>query len=383
MTLFTLSNARVVMPDGVVEGNLTVEDGFIAGVGEAARGTTIDMGGDLILPGLVDLHGDAIEKEVEPRPGALFPLAVALASIDRRLAAAGVTTAFHGISFAEGELGVRDIDMAERLAGAIHGFAPDASIDHRVHVRYELTDAASEARVTALVAGGIAHLLSFMDHTPGQGQFKSAAAYTAFHARVYRADEAAIAERIVAKEAEAANLVDRMRRLAAVARAHGVAFAGHDDEGLERIAFLARIGATVSEFPLDLETARAAHESGLVTLFGAPNVLRGASLSGALSARDAITGQVAGALCSDYAPQAMLPAVGVMTTELGLTWSEALALVADNPARAAGLGDRGRIAPGLRADLVRAGGRGAALATRAVWVAGRPVYGFGAGSMAP
>jgi alpha-D-ribose 1-methylphosphonate 5-triphosphate diphosphatase len=169
-----------------------------------------------------------------------------------------------------------------------------------------------------------------------------------------------------------------VQRLAERARPRGVALAGHDDEGAERVAFMAGLGARISEFPLDLATAQAARAAGLVTLFGAPNVLRGRSQSGALSARDAIAAGAAGALCSDYAPQAMLPALGVLTGELGLGWPEAVDLMAGVPARAAGLADRGAIAPGLRADLIRVRQQGRALSVAAVWRAGAQVYGFGA-----
>ena len=373
-----LENARIVTPEGIHHGSLTIEDGRIAALDAAAPegAARLDMGGDLLLPGLIDLHGDAIEKEVEPRPNAFFPLPVALDAIDRRMAAAGVTTAFHGVSFAEGELGVRDVAFAETLARALHGFS--GVVDHRVHVRYELTDAGSEARVARLIEDGVASLLSFMDHTPGQGQFKDAAAYGAYLSRVYAKDEGDIRDRITAKQAEAGNLAARVRRLAARARPRGVALAGHDDEGAERVAFMTGVGASISEFPLDLATARAARAAGLVTLFGAPNVLRGRSQSGALSARDAIAAGVAGALCSDYAPQAMLPALGVLTGAMGLGWPEALDLMAGAAARAAGLADRGEIGLGKRADLIRARDGGGSLSVAAVWVAGAQVYGFGA-----
>ncbi len=377
MTLH-LENARIVTPDGVHTGSLTIEDGHIASLGADALNGAVrhDLGGDLLLPGLIDLHGDAIEKEVEPRPNAFFPLPVALDAIDRRMAAAGVTTAFHGISFAEGELGVRDVDFAERLARALHAFA--GAVDHRVHLRHELTDAGSEDRVTRLIDEGVASLLSFMDHTPGQGQFKDAAAYGAYLSKVYTKDAGGILDRITAKQAEAGNLVARVQRLATRALLRRVALAGHDDEGAERVAFMARVGATISEFPLDLDTARAGCAAGLVTIFGAPNVLRGRSQSGALSARDAIAAGVAGALCSDYAPQAMLPALGVLTGEMEIGWPQALDLMAGAPARATGLGDRGVIAQGRRADLIRVRDLGGALSVTATWVAGTQVFGFGA-----
>jgi len=376
-----LDNARIVTPSGMHLGSLTIEDGSITAIGaDAPKGAMCrDLGGDLLLPGLIDLHGDAIEKEVEPRPNAFFPLPVALGAIDRRMAAAGITTAYHGISFAEGELGVRDVDFAETLARALHGFI--GAVDHRVHIRYEVTDAGSEARVMRLLNERVAALLSFMDHTPGQGQFKDAAAYGSYLSRVYAQSAGQIAEKISAKKAQAAHVADRMTRLAALARAQGVALAGHDDEGAARVGFMAGLGATISEFPLDMATAHAGRDAGLVTLFGAPNVLRGRSQSGALSARDAIAAGVAGALCSDYAPQAMLPALGVLTGDLGMDWPQAMALMAAGPARAASLSDRGAIAPGLRADLIRVRADGAALSVAATWVAGLQVYGFGAAPM--
>ena len=374
----TFINARIVAGGVPRSASLTIEDGHIAAIDGPSCGREIDISGDLLLPGFIDLHGDAIEKEVEPRPNAFFPTHVALAAIDRRMAAAGVTTAFHGLSFAEGELGVRDVEFAERLARGLHDFR--GAVEHRVHIRYEVTDAGSEARVMRLLEDGTASLVSFMDHTPGQGQFKDAAAYGAYLSRVYAQDAGEIAVRIAAKEAEAAYVAGRMTRLADHARRHGVALAGHDDEGAARVAFMAGLGAAISEFPLDLNTATAAQAAGLVTLFGAPNVLRGRSQSGALSARDAIAASVAGALCSDYAPQAMLPALGVLVTDLGHDWAAALALLTANPARAAGLVDRGCIAPGLRADLIRVRGKGQAMTVLQTWVAGRCVMTFGSGA---
>ena len=371
-------NARIVTPEGIHRGSLTVADGRILALDAAApgRAARVDLEDDLLLPGLIDLHGDAIEKEVEPRPNVFFPLPVALDAIDRRMAAAGVTTAFHAISFAEGELGVRDVAFAETLVRAVHEFG--GAVEHRVHIRYELTDAGSEARVTRLVDEGVVSLLSFMDHTPGQGQFKHAAAYAAHLSRVYATGEEHIRERITTQQAEAGNLAARVQRLADHARPRGVTLASHDDEDAERVAFMAGLGARISEFPLDLATARTARAAGLLTLFGAPNVLRGRSQSGALSAREAIAAGAAGALCSDYAPQAMLPALGVLTGEMGLDWPEAVDLMAGAPARAAGLTDRGAIAPGPRADLIRVRQHGRALSVAAVWLAGAQVHGFSA-----
>lgn len=375
-----LTGARIVLANEVVEdGSLTMEDGRIVEIGGTGLQGDIEISlhGALLLPGLVDLHGDAIEKEVEPRPNAFFPLPVALVSIDRRLIASGITTAFHGLSFAHGELGVRDIAVAERVARALRAYAPRGQADNRIHIRYEITDPKSFTAVKSLVVEGIASLLSFMDHTPGQGQFKDVASYKAYFGKTYHTDDQAIDTLIDAKEKEAANALTRMEELARHARQHGVAIAGHDDEGAERIALMIRLGATISEFPCDLATARDAYAKGLATLFGAPNVLRGRSLSGALSARDAIASGVATGLCSDYAPQALLPAVGVLVSELGLSWPEAVSLVSAKPARAAGLVDRGEIAVGKAADLIVVGDIDGTLVADAVWRKGHMVYSAG------
>lgn len=366
----------IVLPDAVFEdGSVSVEDGRIIAVGAAARpgDIEVDLDGRTLIPGLVDLHGDAIEKEVEPRPNAFFPLPVAFNSIDRRCAAAGITTVFHGISFAEGELGVRDTRVAERVARELHAFAPLALVDHRVHVRYEITDPVSEGLVTRLIEDGIASLLSFMDHTPGQGQFKDVAAYKAYFGKVYRTSEGDIDSLIDRKQGEAGNSLDRMQRLAKLALRHGVALAGHDDQGRDRVELMRALGAAVSEFPCDLATARAAHEAGLATLFGAPNVVRGKSLSGALSARDAIAAGVASCLCSDYAPQALLPAIGTLVGELGLSWPEAIRLVASTPCKAAGLDDRGEIAVGQSADLLVVSKAQGVLVAESVWRQGHNI----------
>ncbi len=370
------TGGSVVLPDSVFEdGAVSVEDGRITAIGAEARAGDIevDLDGRTLIPGLVDLHGDAIEKEVEPRPNAFFPLPVAFSSIDRRCAAAGITTVFHGISFAEGELGVRDTRVAERMARELHAFAPRALVDHRVHVRYEITDPKSEGLVTRLIGDGIASLLSFMDHTPGQGQFKDVAAYKAYFGKVYRTSDGDLETLIDRKQGEAGNSLDRMQRLAKLALRHGVAVAGHDDEGRDRVKLMRSLGAAVSEFPCDLATARAAHEAGLATLFGAPNVVRGQSLSGALSARDAIAAGVASCLCSDYAPQAMLPAIGTLVGELGISWPAAIGLVASNPCKAAGLDDRGEIAIGKSADLLVVSKAQGVLAAESVWRQGREI----------
>ncbi|MGF1526881.1 MAG: alpha-D-ribose 1-methylphosphonate 5-triphosphate diphosphatase [Candidatus Competibacterales bacterium] len=374
-----LVGGRIVTADAVLaDGSLSIApDGTIAALNRDAVPGEMDipLGGRLLLPGFVDLHGDAIEKEVEPRPGAFFPLAVALDSIDRRCAMAGITTAFHGVSFASGEMGVRDPARAKALVENLAAFRPQALVDHRIHSRYEITDPLSAPVLAELLGARQLDLLSFMDHTPGQGQYKDVAVYRGYLAREYRTDAASVEALIQRKIAQAGPAWNRVAELAARARQQKVPVAGHDVEGLERIAFLKALGAGICEFPLDLTTARAAHTEGLATLFGAPNVMRGKSTSGALSAREAIHAGVATGLCSDYAPQSLLPAVGVLTRELEFELPAAVALVSSKPAQAVGLVDRGVIAQDKRADLLVVSTRGPENTLRldGVWCRGRPV----------
>lgn len=372
-----LTGAQVVLPDETLaDAAVLIADGRIIAINPTTGhgAPEIKLGGRLLLPGLVDLHCDALEKEVEPRPNVQFPLDFAVAQADKRNAAAGVTTVFHALSFANAEFGVRNNAVAAGVARAVHAWRAHALVDNRVHCRYEVTDETALPVLLDLLEHDAMQLLSFMDHTPGQGQFKDIGAYRDYLARAYQTAPDEIDELIARKLDAAAGSMERVQALAARARDCGVAVASHDDDSPARVETMAALGATISEFPVNLETALAAKQKNIATLYGAPNVLRGKSQSGSMRALDAVAHGVADCLCGDYSPAALLPSVLKLPAAADISLSAAVRLVTANPAHAARLTDRGEIAVGRRADLVAIKDLGGLPQVERVWVRGAPVY---------
>ncbi|MEQ1668022.1 MAG: alpha-D-ribose 1-methylphosphonate 5-triphosphate diphosphatase [Sulfuriferula sp.] len=370
---YYLTGAQVVLPNETLhDAAVLIEDGHISAINPSSHQGAVEirLAGDILMPGMIDLHCDALEKEAEPRPGVHFPFDFACAQADKRNAAAGITTVFHALSFANAELGVRNNTTAAELARAIHAWQAHALIDNRVHARYEITDITAPPVLHELMAQGEVHLLSFMDHTPGQGQFKDVDSYRSYLSRTYKKDAAEIEALLADKLAQGAGAFERMVSLSAAASAAGVPMASHDDDRPEKIAIVKNLGVAVSEFPINLETAQAARATGLATLFGAPNILRGKSQSGSMRALDAVIADVADCLCGDYSPAALLPAVLRLPALAGIPLHEAVALVTRNPARAVGLMDRGEIAVGKRADLIAVRSLGNLPQAVRVWSAG-------------
>jgi len=377
MNRLYLTGARVVLADRVLDdAAVLIEDGVIAAIdpvsGHGAH--AVDLRGRMLMPGMIDLHCDALEKEVEPRPGVHFPLDFAAAQIDKRNAAAGITTVYHALSFANHELGMRNNAFAAEVVRAVDNWRRHALVDNRVHLRYEVTDETAPPVLAQLLRGGHAQMISFMDHSPGQGQIRDVAAFRNFLAKNYKTSEDDIDRILDTKAAAGKNAMERMQSLAAVARELGVAIASHDDDTPEKIDMLAALGTGISEFPINLDTAMAARARGLATLFGAPNVLRGKSQSGAMRALDAVIAGVADCLCGDYSPAALLPSMMRLPELAGIDLHRAVALVTSNPARAAGLRDRGEIAVGKRADLIAVDVVGGLPQSEQMWRAGVPVY---------
>ena len=372
-----LAHARVVLADRVLDdANVVLEgDRVLAVEAEAGAAAVVtDLCGHWLLPGLVDLHCDALEKELEPRPGVFFGEGFAVANADKRNAAAGITTVHHAISFADDELGVRNVRLAAGLALALRRFHAHALVDNRVYARYEITDPAGELVLRELLSAGIVDLLSFMDHSPGQGQFRTPEAYRDYVMRTYHRSAAEVERMADAKRGQREPARDRTLTLAGLARAAGVRLASHDDDSPGRVAAMAAMGASISEFPVNVEAATAARAAGLVTVFGAPNILRGSSQSGNVRALDAVHQGLADCLCADYAPAAMLAAAFRLPAVSALSLSEAVRMVTRAPALAAGLEDRGQIAPGLRADLIAVREVDRLPQVTHVWRAGTLVY---------
>ena len=374
MNRFLLTHAMVVFADEVRDDvAVLIEGDTIAALDPAssAGAAELNLAGRTLMPGLVDLHCDAMEKEVEPRPGVHFPLDFACAQADKRNAAAGITTVYHALAFANHELGVRNNAFAAEIARAIYDWQPHALVDNRVHLRYELTDETAPPVLSELLDAGHAHLLSFMDHSPGQGQFRDVEAYRRYLTKTYNTDERELDDILERKVQAAKGALGRMEALAAQARSRGVAIASHDDDSPAKVSTVCALGAVISEFPINLETAQAARAHGLATLFGAPNILRGQSQSGNMRALDAVLAGVADCLCGDYSPAALLSSVMRLPALAGITLPAAIALVTRNPAWAAGLTDRGEIAVGKRADLIAVKHLGGLPQAEQVWYGGK------------
>ncbi|MDQ8035188.1 MAG: alpha-D-ribose 1-methylphosphonate 5-triphosphate diphosphatase [Bordetella sp.] len=373
-----LTGARVVLPDAVLnDAAVLIEDGVIRAIDPDGAGGGVEevrLDGQTLMPGLVDLHCDAIEKEAEPRSSVLFPLDFAVAQVDRRNAAAGITTPFHAMSFANKEWGVRNNETAATLIRTVHAFRGRSLVDNRIHCRYEVTDAAAVDLLMALMREGVVDLLSVMDHSPGQGQFKTLEAYLKYvmgnHAMTREEAEAAARAKLDGQAGASA----RVEQLLAEARSRNIPTASHDDDSVHRIATMRNLGVAMSEFPINLDTAKAAVSCGLPTILGAPNVLRGQSQSGSMRAIDAVRAGVASCLCSDYQPSTLIASAFKVIEQSDLTLPQAVALVSGNPARACGLDDRGRIEPGLRADLVAVTLVGGMPLVSHTWSAGRLVF---------
>ncbi|MGF1658302.1 MAG: alpha-D-ribose 1-methylphosphonate 5-triphosphate diphosphatase [Rubrimonas sp.] len=379
-----LSDFRVVLPDRVLpRGSVRVEDGAIAEIAEEpVAGAALSGGGLLLLPGFIDMHGDMIEREVEPRPGVRMPLELGLRDLDRRLKVAGVATAYAAVSFnpksAYGHL--RSYDHSREMLRALKAMRPDLKVDHRVHARFEITFPDALGVVEELIADGTVDLVSLTDHTPGQGQYRDLEALKRRTAReqglTAEQAEIAVRERIAEKQAHAGRMAATLDAVARVCAEHGVALASHDDDTVEKVALMRALGATISEFPVTAEAAAEARRLGLAVAMGAPNALRGRSYSGNLSARDAHSAGLLDILAADYHPSAILPAILVLARSDPDGLAGATRLATTNPAKALGLADRGAIAPGLRADLVIADDSGVGH-VRAAFRAGRKIFSDG------
>lgn len=354
-------NARLVLPDKLVEnGWLLIEDDWIAALGEANTkpgpagiANLLDAGGSFLLPGLIDLHCDGIERTVEPRPGVHFELPVALAEVDHRLAASGITTEFHAIALDDNEFGTRSIDFARELAQALTERS-DRLVRHEFHARFEITSEAGFEVICAMIERREARLVSLMDHSPGQGQYTDEQTYRDYVKRTYHRTDSQIDQMLQNKRLQLSKSWERIKVVTHLARQAGLAIATHDDDTPAKVEQWPSLGVTMAEFPTTLAAARRAHELGLAVCMGAPNLLRGKSSGGNLSALEAVQQGICDVLCADYYPAAMLAATFKLVNQHILSLPEAVRLVTLNPARAVGLDkERGSLEAGKAADLIQ------------------------------
>ncbi|WP_198374249.1 alpha-D-ribose 1-methylphosphonate 5-triphosphate diphosphatase [Neoroseomonas rubea] len=347
---WTLNGGTVLRDGAMAEGALALAGGQVAEA-PVAGARPFDASGLLVLPGLVDIHGDAHERQMQPRPGVDLPIGLALRDSAAQLIACGITTAFLGVTLSW-EPGLRSLDSWRALKAALPAARAASATDLRVHLRFEADNLDALEDALEGIGDGSVHLLGFNDHTPAIARRLDDATHIAKYAgrAGMKADAfRALAESVVARRGE---IPAARARLAEAARRAGIPVLSHDDATLDDRAHYRAHGATICEFPMAEEVAVAARGAGEHVVMGAPNVVRGGSHLGWASAAPLAERGIVTVLASDYVWPAMLEAAFAMVRRGAMDLPRAWALVSGNPAEACGLADRGRLAPGLRADVV-------------------------------
>ena len=375
-SIFT--NARIVTADDEFDGTLVVRDGRIAEVnpGRAHCATAIDLDSDYLLPGLIELHTDNLEKHFAPRPGVKWPSVPALMAHDTQIAAAGITTVFDSLAMGDVRGETDRVRNKERMIEAICA-ASDRRMtraEHRLHLRCEIVADDAVTTVDRWIDLPLVGLISINDHTPGQRQFLDPEKLRLYHTKKYGMtnDEFEVFS-ARAIELHHKNAAHHRSEIVARAQARALPIASHDDATREHVREAVKNGMTIAEFPTTHEAAEASCEAGLAVLVGAPNLVLGGSHSGNIAAIDLVRAGQADILSSDYVPASLIEGVFKLPASAGISLPQAVRLASLNPARAVGLGDRGEIAPDGLADLVRVRVLDGAPVVRAVWREGERV----------
>ncbi|MGO4869128.1 MAG: alpha-D-ribose 1-methylphosphonate 5-triphosphate diphosphatase [Roseiarcus sp.] len=374
------SNAMVVTAERAFPGHVVVEGGRIVEIGEGRSSQAgVDCGGDYLLPGLVELHTDHLEAHYMPRPRVVWHAGSAVMAYDAQIVTAGITTVFDSFrvgmdSYEErGGVGEQVVVLADTIEQA--RAADLLRADHQTHLRCEIPSPNVVEFLEEFLRVHPARLISLMDHTPGQRQFRDIEKYFIYYRGKTGKSQAHLDEVVRERQRVGRERAEANRpRVVEIARTYGLTLASHDDTTLEDVALAQREGVSIAEFPTTLEAAAASHEAGMATVMGAPNVVRGGSHSGNASARDFAEAGLLDILSSDYVPASLLMGAFRLADAPNIGGLPgAIRLVTKNPAEAAGLADRGEIAVGRRADLVRACAHQGEPVVRAVWRAGRRV----------
>ncbi len=378
MSDIVLTNALLVLKNEVIKGTVRLSQGRIAAVdsGRTSLSGAIDCSGDLLLAGLIELHTDNIERHIEPRPDVHWPHRAAILAHDGEFASVGVTTLFDALrvgSLSSGKASYQP--YARALASEIAELRAQGAlrISHFVHLRAEVSSETLAEELATFTPEDRVRLVSLMDHTPGQRQFRDLSYLRTYLQKKRRFTDAEFEAHVThLKDLRAAHGERHERTAVEKAEQLGAVLASHDDTTIEHVAQSAARGVRVAEFPTTLEAAHACHEYGIKVIMGAPNLIRGGSHSGNVAAHELAREGLLDILSSDYVPSSLMTAA-FRLADLWDNLSRAISTVTDTPARAAGLEDRGRIAPGLRADLVRVHRLGGLPVVRAVWSQGHRV----------
>jgi len=354
-------NANIVLPNVILyNACLTVEDGIISKInGYVSGGYVIDAKGAYLMPGMIDIHSDHIEQEVEPRAGSVMDISFALHEQERQLINNGITTIYQSLSLwkTSGRRKVsREINFQEKVIGEIVNAAnSERLITHLLHLRFDILNLDIIPSLMDMLNKGYVSLLSFMDHTPGQGQYRDLERQRATSKAMNPTlSDAEINERLEARMRVEKVPQEKLVEIAKFAKSMGVSIASHDDDSAQKVDFVKNmLHATISEFPVELDVARYAKKNGMATLGGAANVMLGKSHSGNLSATEGILDGSVTMLCSDYYPPSMLQAVFKLHRNYGMPLHDCVKLVTLTPAKAVGIDEMvGSIEEGKRADLI-------------------------------
>lgn len=360
MRSFIITNATVVTPTEVLENtSVLVEHGIITHIAhqidEKYASKVIDAEGAILMPGIIDIHTDAMDAEIVPRTGADIPIAIAFRELERKMSGCGFTTVYHSmhLGYNAAETNSRSKYTRDEVFETVHKASKGSTLlNNKIHLRFELSGVDAYKTCFKLMDKGYIDLLSVMDHTPGQGQISKEYAIEFIMKSGKKSREEAIkdiedrinAPIIAGKELEA--LIKHAQEL-------HIPVASHDDDSIEKVDYMHGLGVDICEFPINMETAQHATEIGMYVIGGASNILRGGSLSGNLSMKEAVLNGAVDSLCSDYYPPAIIHSIFKLYHEEGLPLNEAVNLATLNPAKAAGIANHtGSIQTGKDADLL-------------------------------
>jgi len=376
MNDLVLTNARIVLDDSVVHGTLIARNGMIRLMDEGSTQApgAIDCDGDYVIPGLIEIHTDNLEKHLMPRAGVIWPSLPAVLTHDAQVVAAGITTVFDALSVGDlEEESVRIETLRSTYDAILAGQASGAlRADHWIHLRCELAYPRLIEALEPLMNHSSVRLLSLMDHTPGQRQYRDIQQYRKYYSKNHVSwTEDEFVDMVNRRTDQQATYSSRHENaVLAMAQGKNMVLASHDDTDAQQVEHAHRIGVTISEFPTTQEAAEAARKHGLATVMGAPNVVRGGSHSGNVAAMELAQTDRLDMLSSDYVPASLLHGAFLLHSQAGWSMPRAIATVAGNPAKVLGFSDRGQIKTGQRADLVRVRAIDELPIVRNVWVKG-------------
>lgn len=362
--MYRITNGRIVTSSEVLVGyDLLVLNGKIQEILVSTKQTesdyeTIDARNGYIMPGFIDIHSDYIEHIAAPRPTSMMDFSLSLHEAERELITHGITTMFHSLSLFNNQLfdtkAIRKPENVRKLVDLIHCTHEEKHlIRHRFHARYEIDNLEMLDELKEYIQEKKIHMISFMDHTPGQGQFRDLEMFRRT-IKGYRKLNDEELDKVVDNLQKSEKLtLEQIHELSKMAIANGLALASHDDDSKDKIDLINSFGTSISEFPITLEVARYAQEKGMHTIAGAPNVLLGKSHSGNLSAAQAVVDGVIDILCSDYYPASLLHSVFILHEKYGLPLSDMINLITLNPAEAVNISDiYGSLEKGKMADIL-------------------------------